>query len=619
MRILVVEDDEYYRRRLQDNLQRQGHTAKVTGTADEAHRFLEMEFFELVVLDLRLPTRRSGDQRAVSEEEGLLFLREIQDKGYHVPVVVLSNIEEVRYAIKAMREGAVDYVVKSQDIDADAEKIQIAAQRAYDLLRAWRESEYFRQQEEARFMASRIVGRSQAIRDSVRKVERLASDDVSVLIQGEPGVGKELFAQTLHYRNPSRRGGLFVTFNCEQQIDDEEVVEKLFGRQKGSLVQKGVFELADEGTLFLREIEKLSIPLQERVYKSTTSGRIKRVGGDEIFVNVRLVASTTLPDLEDAIHKGILSRNLRYCFFDNIIHIPPLRKRKEDIVDLCQYFLQEQFCQENVLSAETLTAFMLYDWPGNVQELRNALERLTFRTGQGTIQVADLAMVTAESLRIVFDDARLAVRRSNGKGGNWDFPAWVLDHSLPIGDRLQEMHSIEREIAERLRLSALLYGTGEILEQAVFQAFKLIGFTVTIPPGDDTGEIDCYLVYEEQQAIVEIKGLKGCLSTNHVRQLQNVIINDERETGKGKKGILVVNHYRKLPPNERDEPFADSALRMAEELGYSLVTSASLFRILHAFVSGELSRAQLAEVRKRIMSARGYCNLEKFFERHELA
>jgi transcriptional regulator with GAF, ATPase, and Fis domain len=278
-----------------------------------------------------------------------------------------------------------------------------------------KENQYLKGRERARSGEVRLIGDSRAMSDLLFKLDKVVDTRVSVLIEGETGVGKELIASALHYRS-KRREKLFVAQNCAA-FPENLLESELFGHKRGAFTgateeKKGLFEIADGGTLFLDEIGEMPLPLQAKLLRVLQEGEIRPIGGTHVkTVNVRIVAATNR-NLEQEVAAGRFREDLYYRLKVFPIRVPPLRERREDIPLLAQYFL-ERYTREigkavAGLAQGTLEALSSYDWPGNVRELENEVQRLVIQADAGAIVGLDLVSPELRKVEGVINEAGAA-------------------------------------------------------------------------------------------------------------------------------------------------------------------------------------------------------------------
>ena len=364
--ILIVDDDRNLLKILGDTLERLAVDILTASNAESALSAIESQAFDLVITDLKMPGKSGLDVLAFS-----LKMKP------SVPVIMISAFGSVEAAVEAMKRGAYDFITKPFNPD---ELLQVA-RKALAESRKNKEllSPYF---DDAASFAPDIVGGTAFIARILDTVRKVAPADSSVLISGETGVGKELVARAIHLAGP-RRARPFVKVNCAA-IPDALLESDLFGHEKGAftgavVTKPGRFELANGGTLFLDEIGELPMNLQAKLLAAIQDKAFERVGGVKTLrIDVRIVAATNR-DLAAACRNGSFRKDLFYRLNVVPIDIPPLRERREDIVPLAEYFakrLESRYRRKTGIPPQVLSAFIAYDWPGNIRELENAIERM---------------------------------------------------------------------------------------------------------------------------------------------------------------------------------------------------------------------------------------------------
>jgi len=382
MRILIVDDEKNIRTALSRFFELHGHNAASAETAEEALMQMRKSSFDCVVLDLKLP-----------DLDGIQALQKLKEIDPYVPVILLTAHGTTARAVEAIKKGAFDFFEKP----ADEEKLLIAVKNAYQLFRFnCEKSETFRELDRK----YELVGKSAAMQQLREQIDLVAGKNSRVLITGESGTGKELVAYGIH-RKSTRREKPFVKVNCAA-IPQELFESELFGHEKGlftgALQQRiGKFEQADEGTLFLDEIGEIPVSLQPKILRALQESEIQRVGGQkEMRVDVRVLAATNRK-LEEELKRGAFREDLYYRLNVFPMEVPPLRHHREDIPALIVYFL-DRICPENNIkmkhiSPEAVELLGGYDYPGNIRELRNLLERLAIITLEDTIGTAEVKRV----------------------------------------------------------------------------------------------------------------------------------------------------------------------------------------------------------------------------------
>ncbi|MCH7600037.1 MAG: sigma-54-dependent Fis family transcriptional regulator [Myxococcales bacterium] len=365
MAFILVVDDEIGVRESLRMLLKSEFTVATAADVESALQTLSERTPDLIILDLVMPGRG-----------GLDLLRELRDRRVKVPVVVLTATNTIDAAVAAMKEGAADFITKPFELDA----LQIKIRQLLEHGELEREVVRLRDEVAGRQQLGRMIGRSPAMLELFRTIERIADSRASVLITGESGTGKELVAQAIHELGP-RQGGPFIALNCGA-IAHHLMESELFGHEKGSFtgatnLQIGRFEAADGGTLLLDEIGELELSLQVKLLRALQEKKIERIGNPHsIDVDARIIAATNR-NLTRETEAGRFRNDLYYRINVIAIEIPPLRDRREDIRLLAETFL-ERICgeldREIQLDPEALAAIERYAWPGNVRELENAIE-----------------------------------------------------------------------------------------------------------------------------------------------------------------------------------------------------------------------------------------------------
>ncbi len=368
-RILVIDDEESIRDLLADFLESKGFEVTTTQDGESGLELLKDDKFDLFLLDLMMPGM-----------SGLDVLKEAGMEKISVPSIVITAFASVQTAVEAMKLGAFDYINKPFVL----EDVHIAIKRALDVSRLQEENVRLKKELKKKFGYHKIIGNSPPIQSVIKFIEKIADTDSTVLITGESGTGKELVAKTIHY-NSSRSKKPFVPLNCAA-IPKDILESELFGHEKGAFTgaintRLGRFELANNGTLFLDEIGELAPSLQVKLLRVLQEKEFERVGGIKtIKIDVRILAATNR-DLEKAVKDGIFREDLYYRLNVIPMHLPPLRKMKEDIPLMMEHFIADISRRKKKdpprISKESLNCFLNYRWPGNVRELENLMERLT--------------------------------------------------------------------------------------------------------------------------------------------------------------------------------------------------------------------------------------------------
>ena len=366
-RILVVDDEPASRTGLKDLLTLWGYEAMAASDGQEALQRSAGWTPDLVIADLVMPGL-----------DGMGLLGKLKRDYPTTAVVLLTGQGSIDSAVRAIKEGAYDYLTKP----VDPTRLQLVVDRALERTETTREVQLLRRQLRQRGACGRLVGSSSGMHEVMRQVEVAAPTDATLLIAGESGTGKELVARTVHALS-SRRKGPFVAVNCAA-IPETLLESEIFGHEKGSFTgaverRQGCFELADGGTLFLDEVAEMNPGTQAKFLRMLQEGQFRRLGAQsETHVNVRIVAATNKDPLK-ALQSGALREDLYYRLNVLTITVPPLRERMEDVPELAQAFVDE-FNQRHGRSIrgvadDALDVLRRHRWPGNVRELRNVIER----------------------------------------------------------------------------------------------------------------------------------------------------------------------------------------------------------------------------------------------------
>jgi two-component system nitrogen regulation response regulator NtrX len=372
--VLIVDDEEGIRESLSGIFEDEGYSVLTADSGEEALNILKEQSPDLVLLDVWLPG-----------VDGVQTLQEIKILKPDLPVIMISGHGNIELAVKATQSGAYDFLEKPPSL----ERVLLVAHRALERRILEIENKALRQDLTKRW---RLIGGSQKIAQLKEQIDMAAKSNSRVLILGESGSGKEVVARILHEKS-NRAEKPFVEMNCAA-IPQELIESELFGHEKGSFTgaferKKGKFELADEGTLFLDEIGDMSLSTQSKVLRVIETQEFQRVGGSKsIKVDVRIISATN-KDLMEEVKKSNFREDLFYRLNVIPIQVPPLRERKDDIQSLVEYFL-EYFALEygqkpKKISTDGLKLFESYDWPGNIRELRNVIERIVIMTPSNTI------------------------------------------------------------------------------------------------------------------------------------------------------------------------------------------------------------------------------------------
>ena len=444
VRILIADDEVYIREGLRDALQQAHRTVDIVADGYAARRAFDESIYDLILLDLRMPG-----------PGGMELLVEISDRLPDTQTLLLTAHGNIGTAVEAMKAGAFDFLTKPVDLD----HLRLVVDRALEqtqLVRENRELHNRLEQKENDDAFRRLVRSSPAMQQATRTVKQVALSDIPVLLRGETGAGKELFARSVHDR--SRRHEMpFVAVNCGG-FTEELFASELFGHRRGAFTgahadRPGRFALAEGGTLFLDEIGEVPMKNQVELLRVLESREYQPLGDTKVHIaDVRFVAATNR-DLEASIEAGTFREDLYYRLNVVPVDIPPLRERLEDIPILVETFFEES-CRaydqpRKRPDEEAMRILCGHSWPGNVRELRNLVQRLVVTTEGGTIRAEDVAQVLG-------DDATTAAAHNAASGETITVP---LGASLEqaegelIRQTLERMSSNRREAAAILGIS----------------------------------------------------------------------------------------------------------------------------------------------------------------------
>ncbi len=382
--ILVVEDKESLRTMLRKTLESRGFTVDEAPDAYEARRRLQAVRYLVVLTDLKLPAG-----------SGLDVLREAREADPDTPVIVMTAYGTVEEAVKAMKDGAADFLTKP----VDTEHLLVLLDRAVDRRRLLTELVLLKEEHQRHFGLPKVLGEDPGLKEAMLALQRAAGTDTTVLLLGESGTGKELMSRALHLLSP-RAKGPFVAINCAA-IPENLLENELFGHEKGAYTGAGArkvgkAELAHKGTLLLDEIGDLPLLLQGKILRLVQERQFERVGGlQTLSVDVRVVAATN-QDLRMLVDEKRFREDLYFRLSAFPIEIPPLRRRRRDVLLLAEAFVdrlaREMGRRGLTLSEETKRALGEHSWPGNVRELQNCLERAVILCDGSTIEPAHLRL-----------------------------------------------------------------------------------------------------------------------------------------------------------------------------------------------------------------------------------
>jgi len=419
--ILVVDDDPHILEVLEVRLVSAGYDVVSASDGREALEVLDRQPVRLVISDIRMPGM-----------DGMRMLEEMERRRLKLPIIFLTAHGSIPGAVEAIKHGAVDYLTKPFDGQELLTRVTEVLAKVAEAGKGAPSAPELGE--------TGLVGKSPAMRDLAAMIERVAPRDVNVLVLGESGTGKELVANLIHRRSP-RKNGPLVTVDCGS-TPAGLLESELFGHIKGSFThavkdKKGLIEQAHQGTLFLDEIGNISTEMQVRLLRVLENHKIRRIGDvKEIQVDCRVIAATNA-DIFEQVSEGIFREDLLYRLKVLTINVPPLRERREDIPILAEHFAR-QFCTAQgmppvTVPPETMAFLMAYPWPGNVRQLRNALEAGVVLCTGGVLAPEDLQLPlagkgpdrSAESLSLDQSEKAAIVRALEQS-------AWVQKAAAPL-------------------------------------------------------------------------------------------------------------------------------------------------------------------------------------------
>jgi DNA-binding NtrC family response regulator len=437
--ILIVEDRESMALMLKETIEAAGYNIILAKDGLEGIKGLKENKVDLVLTDLKLPQKDGMDVLMAAKEENPIL-----------PVIMMTAFGSVDIAVKAVKNGAFDFITKPFDTD----HLLLLIKKAVENQRLMTENMLLKEEFLSVIGMPKIVGKSEKITEVAKKIQRVAQTKTTILLLGESGTGKELFARAAHCLSP-RKDYPFVPINCAA-IPKELLESELFGHEKGSFTgaeakKLGKFELADKGTIFLDEIGEMDMALQTKIMRVIQEGEIERVGGIKaIKVDVRVIAATN-KDIEKAVANGTFREDLYYRLNVFPVNIPPLRERIEDVPLLTDFFIKKH-CAEmktsvKVISKDAIDMLMKYPWKGNVRELGNTIERAVILCDGNTITHEHITLIP---LPVKLDFEMLPM---NGPLGDTAKEALRLAETQRIIKALKETKGNKSRAAEILQVS----------------------------------------------------------------------------------------------------------------------------------------------------------------------
>jgi Nif-specific regulatory protein len=450
-RILIMDDEEQERRRMERYLVQKGYDVLAVGTVADAVAAIRRDRYDVFLTDCNIPgvdaLRTSDEARRINPD---------------LAVIIMTAFGTIETAVKAIKSGAYDYLPKPIDLD----QLVLLIERVSERRNLIRENTELKERLRDRYKFDEIVSTSNAMEEVLNLAGRVASSNATVLLRGESGTGKELVAKAIHYHSPRAEFPL-VKVNCAA-LPETLLESELFGHEKGAFTgattrRTGRFEAADKGTMFLDEIGELSSAMQVKLLRVLQEREFERVGGNQtIKTDVRIIAATNR-DIEQAIKDGTFREDLYYRLNVVSVVIPPLRERKEDIPGLIDFFTKK-YVQENKknitgISDEARDLFMRYNYPGNVRELENIIERAVVLSKKGIITAADLPI-----------QIRTAIEENRPSGM---YPKGTLNETLDTVERGLILDALKASGGVQTRAAGLLG-----ISERVFR-YKLKKYNIT--------------------------------------------------------------------------------------------------------------------------------------------
>jgi DNA-binding NtrC family response regulator len=425
--ILVIEDKESMLDMLKQTLEAEGYEVVLAKDGAEGIKKLSGERIALVLTDLKLP-----------KKDGFEVLKAVKEDNPLLPVIVMTAFGTIETAVKAVKDGAYDFLTKP----FDTEHLLVLIKRALDTYRVATENILLKSEFFDRYGLPTIIGKSKQLQEVIAGVQKVAPTNATVLLHGESGTGKELFARAIHFLG-RRKDAPFVAINSAA-IPRELLESELFGYERGAFTgaearKLGKLELADKGTVFLDEIGDMDLALQAKLLRVLQEQVIERVGGGKpIKIDVRIVAATN-KDLAKAVEAKLFREDLYYRLNVFPITIPPLRDRRDDITALAQHFLAKYSAEVRkgplTISDEAMDILRKSAWKGNVRELENVVERAVIYAEGGVLRAQDLGISEASIME-------------------------ALAEHVPMDGPLHEVAAAATRIAESRRIKQVLKQTG---------------------------------------------------------------------------------------------------------------------------------------------------------------
>ncbi|OGP31978.1 MAG: Fis family transcriptional regulator [Deltaproteobacteria bacterium GWC2_42_11] len=366
-KLLIVDDEKSMRDFLEIMFKKEGYKVATSTSAEDGLALCDKGTFDLIITDIKM-----------GGMDGVSFVEKVKEVCPETTVIVITAYASIDNAVKAMKVGAYDYISKPFNVD----EVKLIVRKALDMRQLEKENIVLKKELKQKYGFANLIGISSKMVDIYNLIKRVASTKSNILITGESGTGKELVARAIHYEG-DRKGATFIAVNCGA-IPENLIESEMFGHQKGAFTgaianKSGLFEAANSGTIFLDEITELPLHTQVKLLRVIQERSFRRVGGiDDISVDVRIIAASNR-DIEDEVKEGRFREDLFYRLNVIPIYIPALRERREDVPMLADHFL-EKYRKElgkdiKKISEEAVKILLHYNYPGNVRELENIIER----------------------------------------------------------------------------------------------------------------------------------------------------------------------------------------------------------------------------------------------------
>lgn len=433
-RILVADDEESMRFLLREVMTREGYEVETATNGAEAVHKVQEQDFDLAILDVKMP-----------QMDGLEALREIRQVQPQLTVLMMTAFGSGQTALEAIRQGAYDFFTKPFELD----EMRIVVRRALEKQALVRQIANLEQRLRDRVSFDRIIGQSEAMREVYAILEKVVTNDVTVLITGESGTGKELVAQAVHFHS-RRKSKPFISVNCAA-IPETLLESELFGHEKGAFTgavgtKIGRFEAADGGSIFLDEIGEMPLALQSKLLRVLQERELTRVGGTRsIKIDIRVIAATNRR-LEECVEARTFREDLFFRLNVLPVRLPPLRERVTDIAQLVSHFISAYNPRlgksVSGVHPEAMRALEEYSWPGNVRELENVMQRAMILTAGEVILPEDLPANVVAGAAVVSLPGRASIATESSAE-----TAFIQDFSIPLQQKLDRIcENMERRV-----------------------------------------------------------------------------------------------------------------------------------------------------------------------------